>query len=302
MREVKGLVSVTIPFLNSERFIAEAIESVIAQTYTQWELLLVDDGSTDRSKEIAREYAAQSPERIQYVMHPGHRNCGLASSRNLGVRNSKGEYLAFLDSDDVWLPHKLEKQIRLIGANPEAGMVYGLTEYWYDWDSNRETTHANEIPPLAPGGKLYFPPALFKSCYPLGPYGAPCTCSYLIRRDAFERIGGFVESFNPRTLQLYEDIAFLTRVYHQVPVFVDDSCLDKYRQHPDSMCHVAERMDRGKPAQAFFHRWLLKYLLQQNVRDPAIWNAVLRLTKDTWLPGSSGAIRLFRRIKNKLLR
>ena len=147
-----------------------------------------------------------------------------------------------------------------------------------------------------PQGEPYFPPALFKGCYPLGPYGVPCICSYLIRHAAFERIGGFVESFNPRTHQLCEDVAFLTKVYHQVPVFVDDRCLDKYRQHPDSMSCRRTHEPR-EAAQAFFHRWLLKYLLQQNVRDPAIWNAVLRLTKDAWLPGSSGATSLFRLIK-----
>ena len=85
MNEVKGLVSVTIPFHNAERFLTETIESVLAQTYTSWELLLVDDGSTDSSAEIAYRYETQYPGRIRGLEHPDHRNCGLTRSRNLGA-------------------------------------------------------------------------------------------------------------------------------------------------------------------------------------------------------------------------
>src|ERR1700691_5509608 len=99
MDEVKGLVSVTIPFHNSEGFLCESIESVLAQTYVHWELFLVDDGSSDRSTRIANDYAARSPERVHYLQHPEHSNCGVTRTRNLGALHSRGEYLAFLDSD-----------------------------------------------------------------------------------------------------------------------------------------------------------------------------------------------------------
>src|SRR5260370_40898850 len=102
----EGLVSVVVAFYNAERFLAEAIDSVLAQTYTRWELLLVDDGSSDSGQEIARRYATQYPGRIQCLEHPGHRNLGMCTSRNLGARHSRGEYIAGLDSDDVWLPRK----------------------------------------------------------------------------------------------------------------------------------------------------------------------------------------------------
>src|SRR5512147_1824882 len=101
------LVSGVIIFWNAERFLQEAIESVLAQTYPSWELLLVDDGSTDGASEIARSYAARHPERIRYLEHPGHRNRGMSASRNLGLQQSRGALVAFLDSDDVWLPEKL---------------------------------------------------------------------------------------------------------------------------------------------------------------------------------------------------
>src|SRR5690606_41464320 len=85
------LVSVIIPFYNAERFIEEAIESVLVQTYPHWELLLVNDGSTDGSKEIAERYAEQYPERIRYLEHPDRANQGASASRNMGIRHARGD-------------------------------------------------------------------------------------------------------------------------------------------------------------------------------------------------------------------
>src|SRR5258706_2880162 len=81
----RSLVSVVVIFLNAERFISEAVESVVAQTYGNWELLLVDDGSNDGSTEIARSYAAKFPDKIRYLEHHGHENRGMSASRNLGI-------------------------------------------------------------------------------------------------------------------------------------------------------------------------------------------------------------------------
>src|SRR5256885_11136720 len=119
-----GLVSVVMPFLNLAQYLGEAIESVLAQTYPSWELLLVDDGSTDGASEIARSYAARHPERIRYLEHPGHRNRGMSASRNLGLQQSRGALVAFLDSDDVWLPEKLARQVATLDAHPEAQMTF----------------------------------------------------------------------------------------------------------------------------------------------------------------------------------
>src|SRR5579863_2690258 len=116
MREADGLVSITIPFYNSERFLSEAIESVLSQTYTDWELFLVDDGSTDGSTKIAKGYEARFSDKIHHLEHENHRNRGLTSTRNLGARNSRGKFLAFLDSDDVWLPGKLQAQAAAMNA------------------------------------------------------------------------------------------------------------------------------------------------------------------------------------------
>ena len=101
-----SLVSVIIIFFNEARFLRQAIESVLVQTYDDWELLLVDDGSSDDSTAIARAYAALCPGKVIYLEHRDHQNRGASPSRNLGISHSRGDYIAFLDADDIWLPHK----------------------------------------------------------------------------------------------------------------------------------------------------------------------------------------------------
>src|SRR2546427_10186945 len=96
------LVSVVIIFWNAERFLQEAFASVFAQTYPTWELLLVDDGSSDESTAIAQRYVEHHPGQVRYLEHPGHANRGMSASRNVGIRHARGPYIAFLDADDVW--------------------------------------------------------------------------------------------------------------------------------------------------------------------------------------------------------
>lgn len=302
MHNIDGLVSVTIPFYNCERFLSETIESVLAQTYSNWELLLVDDGATDRSSEIARSYVAHSQGKIQYLEHPEHRNFGVTRTRNLGARNSRGEYLAFLDSDDLWLPHKLEHQVALMNANPEAGLIYSPSEYWYDWDAEGNQQQVNHIPAIAPGGRLYFPPDLLISTYPFGAHGAPCPSSFLLRRTAFDHVGGFVESFNPGTYQLYEDTAFLTEIYLNVPVFVSDKCTDRYRCHPNSIWHRVKHTSREENERRFYFQWLRKYLREQRVVAPNILKPIRKVAWPYWLSLPASVTGFMRRIGNRLSR
>ncbi|MGL5075870.1 MAG: glycosyltransferase family 2 protein, partial [Waterburya sp.] len=127
----KPLVSVILIFLNEEKFIQEAIASVLAQTYDCWELLLVNDGSSDRSESIAQSYVQQDPQRIYYLEHEGGQNRGMSASRNLGIQQAKGKYITFIDGDDIWLPDKLEQQVAIMEAQPDAALVCGRTQWWY---------------------------------------------------------------------------------------------------------------------------------------------------------------------------
>ena len=138
--EREGLVSVVIIFFNEERFLDEAVASVYAQSYPDWELLLVDDGSSDGSSEIARGYVEHDPARIRYLEHPGHENRGEGAARNLGVHAARGEWIAFLDGDDVWLPNRLERSVALALAHRDADMIYARTEYWQSWKGTGYTT------------------------------------------------------------------------------------------------------------------------------------------------------------------
>lgn len=300
MPEVRGLVSVTIPFYNRETFLREAVESVLAQSYPQWELFLVDDGSTDGSTDLARSYAARHPDKIRYLDHPSHANCGVTRSRNLGAAASRGEYLAFLDSDDIWLPHKLEHQLPLLEANPRAGLCYGPSEYWFSWDP--ASVEPDSVRAIAPAGRLYEPPYLFANSHPFGGYEAPCPSSFLLRRRAFNRVEGFVEAFNPSTYQLYEDTAFLSKLYLEIPVYVTDVCTDRYRCHPGSIWFRMQGKLREEQERQFYFRWLRSYLRSQGVSDPVVRRAMRRRGWMYRLPVSASMTRLLRRAANRLSR
>lgn len=113
-------VSIIIPTYNRAHLLGRAIQSVLNQTYKDFELIVVDDGSTDNTEQIVRSF---SDERIRYVRHK--KNKGVAAARNTGIKTARGEYMAFQDSDDEWLPEKLEKQTGIFEtALPEVGVVY----------------------------------------------------------------------------------------------------------------------------------------------------------------------------------
>lgn len=118
---IDGLVSIIMPSWNTERFIAETIQSVIDQTYTNWELLIVDDCSTDNTDAVVASF---KDDRIKYLHN--EKNSGAALTRNKAMREAQGEWIAFLDSDDLWTPEKLEHQINFMKKN---GYSLSFTEY-----------------------------------------------------------------------------------------------------------------------------------------------------------------------------
>lgn len=274
------LVSVVTIFLNTEKYLQEAIESVLAQTYPHWELLLVDDGSTDGSTAIARHYAEQFPNQIRYLEHPEHQNLGKSVSRNLGIHQAKGEYIALLDADDVFLAEKLEKQVAILEAHPNAAMVYGPTLYWHSWtqqpqDRKRDFMSGLGVPP----NQQYEPPTLL-TLYLNNSGVVPCTCGLLARRSTVEAVGGFDETIQ----YMYEDQIFLAKICLQAPVYVESGCWDQYRQHLESSSHEAIRTGEYHPAKpnparrAFLH-WLAQYLTQQSIQNPELWRA---LNRELW--------------------
>ena len=284
----KSLVSVVIIFLNAELFLSEAIDSVFTQIYERWELLLVDDGSTDTSTEIAQGYAKQKPGQVYYLEHPGHHNRGKGASRNLGIQHAKGDYLAFLDADDIWLPNKLREQVDSLDKHGKVGMVYGKTLYWYSWTQNSVNSQQDFIPKL--GVEVNTPigqPDLLP-LYLRGKASIPGPSDILVRRSAIDEVGGFDETFIGVN-NIYEDQAFFAKLCLKAQIIVINRCWNRYRQHPQASMAVAERTGTEVQARKFFLNWLERYLSEQAVKDRKVWLALTRelwlIQSPKWLPG-----------------
>ncbi len=263
------LVSVITIFYNEERFIREAIESVLAQTFGVWELILVDDGSNDGSSEVARGYAISMPEKIFYVEHPGHANRGMSASRNLGLANARGKYLAFVDADDVLLPTKLEAQLPLLEQSADIGMTYCATKYWYSWSENPQDRERDYL--YCPTTEVvhFSPPALL-TAFLSQDILMPCLGSVLVRRDVVEAVGGWEESFRG----LYEDQVFFSKLCLEAEIRITPECHDLYRQHDQSCCAISYRTKQEKPTRRVFLDWLATYLIAKNMQGTPAWAAL----------------------------
>jgi glycosyltransferase involved in cell wall biosynthesis len=179
MTDKKPLISVIIPVYNAERYLAEAVESVLAQTYRPLEVIVIDDGSTDSSAAIIKKYALL----VTYFYQP---NAGSSAARNRGVRFSKGEYLAFLDADDLWVEDKLELQMRAFQQNPQTEAVFCHVRQFYSPDLSAEL-RARIV------------------CHP-SPMPGYLTGMMLIRKEAFLRYGEFESQWD-----IGEDLNWMVR-------------------------------------------------------------------------------------------
>jgi glycosyltransferase involved in cell wall biosynthesis len=263
-------VSVIMPFLDAERFIDEAIRSVLDQRFTDWELLLVDDGSTDSSTEIAHSYALAHPGKIRYLEHEGHRNLGPSTSRNLAIAHARGEYLAPLDADDIWLPNKLAEQVPLMDARPDVGMLTGRTLVWYSWTGKPADAERDHILPLGVGPNTLVPPPTMLARLLQARVRTPCPCSILLRRSVVEEVGGFEDEFR----FVFTDQVLYAKLFLATPVFVADGCWDKYRQHSTSSGFVAQKTGRSLAAEIAYLDWLAEYLRARGLEGSEVWRAM----------------------------
>ncbi|MCW3050018.1 MAG: polysaccharide deacetylase [Solirubrobacterales bacterium] len=273
----RALVSVVMCFLDAEHFIEEAIESVFAQTHGRWELVLVDDGSRDRSTEIARRYARNRPDLVRYVEHPGHRNRGKSASRNAGIAAGAGTYVGFLDSDDVLLPHALATLVAAMEEAPGAAVAYGRTEMWFSWPGNPDgRTPAwdfeSELPArggtVVAAGRLL--PVLVREDDVL-----PSVCSALVRRAALETTGGWEPSF----VDVYDDFVLWTKLFAEHDVLIVDEKLSRYRKHEASSCEQATRNGEWSPvdlnvARYRYLAWMEHWLTRRRLGDAETWRAL----------------------------
>lgn len=251
-------VSVIVPIYNGEAFLAEAVDSVLAQDFRDFELLLIDDGSQDGSAAIARAYA-EKHSFVRYLEHPAHANLGVTVTRDLGIREAEGEFLAFLDQDDVWdVSSKLTDQLAIMAAHPEVALVCGTELLWRSWAGGEDRLmpvgHAQD--------RVLHPPEASLWIYPLGRTDSPNPSDWLVRKAAAVAIDGFDESFVGR-VRIYEDIAFLSKLYLDFPIYVSSGRWILYRLHEKSVS--TQDKDRYDEARSYFLRWFHAYVRDRNV-------------------------------------
>jgi len=208
-------VSVIIPAYNGDRYIGAAIDSVLEQTYPDYEIIVVDDGSMDNTDQVVKQYG----NRVRYL---SQRNQGVAASRNFGLAAALGDYIAFLDQDDVFLPHKLASQVELLDRDSELGIVNSGWQICGDRDLNNSDPASaavqpwQQIPDLTPANLIIWKPVF------LG--------AMLFRRDWLERSGGFDTS-----LEQTPDVELVMRLAKMgCPAAWVEQITVKYRQHEDN--------------------------------------------------------------------
>ncbi|WP_170114185.1 glycosyltransferase family 2 protein [Pontibacter mucosus] len=278
-------VSIIMCIYNVEKYLREAIDSVLHQTFTDWELLLIDDGSADGSTQIARQYAAAHSTKIRFSEHQEHVNKGLSASRNLGLSIARGELVAFLDADDVWLPDYLEIQISLL-RQKNVSVICEATAYWYNWNAPEKENQVVYIG--AAQDKLYHPPQLMLELYPLGKGAAPCMCGIILERDLLRKLGGFEDSFRG----MYEDQVFLSKLYLNAPVYISSNHHNLYRQRSDSLVGSAQNTAAYHVIRKQYLRWLKVYLRQH----PQKYKEVDRLLQQAWGTYEVSPLRLLVRL------
>ena len=213
------LVSVVIPAYNAEKFITATLESVLSQTYQKIEVVIVDDGSRDKTVEIVREFAAKDKRIILFQQS----NSGVAAARNLAIQKSKGEYIAPIDADDIWYPEKIEKQVKcMLQASPSVGLVYTWTAHIDEEGLLTGTYHkCNQE-----GNVLT---AMFIE-EPIGNASVP-----LIRRSCLEKVGLYDTMLKKQNAQGLEDFDIYLRIAEHYEFKVVPEFLVGYRQVFGSM-------------------------------------------------------------------
>jgi hypothetical protein len=185
--------------------------------------------------------------------------------------------LLFSTPDDVWLPGKLSAQVAIFQENPGIGMAAEASDYWYDWDD------ANKKNVLIPIGtvpdKSYNPPSLMGLLYPLSTGAAPCPSSLMLTKEAIQKVGNFEESFI-KEFSMYEDQAFLSKIYLQEKVYISSLCNNLYRQRPESIVKTVRLAGLYHKVRKYYLVWLEAYLKKKEIKD----QKVLQLLKRALLP------------------
>lgn len=268
-------VSVITVFLNEERFLPETITALTDQTFRDFELILVDDGSTDASANFAQRHAADNPGTVRYLAHPDRSSRGISASRNRGLAAARGEFVAFLDADDSWAAEKLAEQVDLLRGNPALGMVYGRGLIWHSWNADD------------PGADYYFELGLPTDCAlpafePLrvlleNRAQNPMVSGALLRRSIISELGGFDDRFQ----SMFEDKVLFAKVLAHSPVYVSSRTWLRYRQHDQSLCARVGAVREAREHLRFVN-WMRRYLRKEGIKDRGVWAALDEQSKGAY--------------------
>ena len=220
-------VDIILPAYNAAHFLPMALDSVMGQSFADWRILLVDDGSTDETSAIAARYAERLGPKLLYL-HQDNR--GLPAARNTAIRHAEAEFLALLDADDVWLPHRLEASLKLFAGRPEIGLSYGLIE---GIDSSGKVVGRFTDRKRHPEG--WIAPLIYMRTMDL-----PCP-TVTLRRACVEQSGLFDE-----TLRATEDRDLWVRIAQHFQVACVPEVIAQYRTSPQAMTTDPERMLRAQ--------------------------------------------------------
>lgn len=203
-------VSVIIPAFNASRYIRHTLRSVLDQDYRNVEIIVVNDGSTDDTEESVREFGGQ----VRYLRK---KNGGQGSARNAGMAVACGEFFAFVDADDLWLPPKLRLQMELFGSHPDLGLVYSDAVI-FDQETGKDLWCFSQTARFSSGDVLR--PLILRCFIP--------TSTVVIRREIWERVGGFSEDRPPRNT---EDWDLWLRIASRYRIGFVNAPLARYRVH-----------------------------------------------------------------------
>ncbi|RKY89923.1 glycosyltransferase family 2 protein [candidate division KSB1 bacterium] len=237
-------VSVIIPTYNRTDLVCNAVDSVLAQTFSNYELIVVDDGSTDGTEKKLRKYSGK----LKYIYQ---NNRGVSSARNRGIRESSSEYICFLDSDDLWKKRKLEIQFDEMKKNPEFHISY-TDEIWI--------RNGLRVNPRKKHKK--FSGDLFEKSLEMCIISAS---SVMIKREIFDKVGYFDEN-----LEVCEDYDLWLRISKDYPVhFIDKPLIIKYGGHKDQLSHKYWGNDR-------FRVYSIEKLLKNESLEPRQKNLAVK--------------------------
>lgn len=224
----KPFISVIIPTFNRGELLIETLSSVYRQTYKNFEVILIDDNSTDNTLGLLKPFFKR--ENFIYCRKKIGKN--ISRSRNLGINLAQGELIALLDSDDLWLPQKLARQVEKFNHNPRAGLVYSDGITFYDKNSAVKKCPHRYILGEAYTGKV------FHKLYHQGNFIA--TSSILVRKEVLMKVGGFDEN-----LAVNEDVDLLLRIALKYMIDCVNEPLIKYRVHKNRISEDKARMKKN---------------------------------------------------------